>query len=183
MTTPATLLLIDLQTGAFDGVRCPVIDQPERLLANASALLAAARAAGAPVVHVQHLEDQPGAPFEPGTPQVELHPRVAPQTGEPVVQKRQCNAFADTALAEVLAAAGGGRTLVVAGLQSDFCVRQTTLAALERGDAVLLADDAHGTWPWKGEEAEAIRSRIRGELVAAGAQPVATAAIEGRWPA
>ena len=68
MTTQyVALLVIDIQRGAFDGARCPVIDAPERLVRNACALIDAARAGKRPIVFVQHCDRQPGEPFEEGT--------------------------------------------------------------------------------------------------------------------
>jgi nicotinamidase-related amidase len=48
------LVLIDLQTGAFDGREIPPVHGPDVLLRNVDALLQAARAARLPVLHIQH---------------------------------------------------------------------------------------------------------------------------------
>lgn len=105
-------------------------------------LLAAARAAGAVVVHVQN--DGPrGYPDEPGTPGWEL--AVAPAQGELVLHKDVSDAFAaNPGLAARLREEDVG-TVVVAGMQSDFCVRATSRSALQAGFAVVLASGAHAT--------------------------------------
>src|SRR5262249_26997612 len=54
------LLLIDIQQGMFGPEE--ICHEPERLLANAGSLLSRARAAGVPVFHVQHCEEE-GAPL------------------------------------------------------------------------------------------------------------------------
>ena len=61
-----------------------------------------------------------------------------------MVHKTFGDAFEDTDLEEVLAKAGVGR-LVVAGAQSDACVRSTIHGAFARGYDVTLVGDAHTT--------------------------------------
>lgn len=137
MTT--TLLLIDIQNDYFPGGAYPLVG-PEEAARNAHVLLDAFRAAGLPIVHVQHGETDPDAPFlRAGTPGAEFHPLVAPAEGETVVPKRFPNSFLETGLAEVLA---GTDRLVVAGMMSSMCVDATTRAALDLELAVTLAHDA-----------------------------------------
>jgi len=73
---------------------------------------------------------------------------------------------------------------VVCGLQSEFCVSNTSRSALALGYAVQLAADGHSTWPSDGRTSQAISDEVNQALQAAGAvlQPTAAlvAAIEGR---
>lgn len=139
MTT--TLLLIDIQNDYFPGGAFPLVG-PEDAARNARVLLDAFRAAGLPVVHLQHGETDPGATFlRAGTPGADLHPLVAAAEGETVLPKRHPNGFLETELAAVLEAAGTER-LVVAGMMSSMCVDATTRAALDRDVPVILAHDA-----------------------------------------
>ena len=57
---------------------------------------------------------------------------------------------------------------MIAGLQSEYCVRATTLTALARGHRVTLASGAHGTYPEQRSPAE-ISAAVERELAAAGA--------------
>ena len=57
---------------------------------------------------------------------------IAPRAGEPIVEKRFGDAFAQTTLTDVLAALDGDH-LIVAGMQTDFCVNATIGGAAERG--------------------------------------------------
>ena len=134
------LLLIDIQQGMFGPDE--ICHEPERLLANASGLLARARAAGVPVFHVQHCEE--GGPFVPNTAAWRIRPEVAPREGEPVTEKWACSSFYKTGLDERLRAAGIDR-LVIAGLQSEFCIDTACRVAQSLGYAVTLASDAHST--------------------------------------
>jgi nicotinamidase-related amidase len=166
MSTTA-LLVIDIQRGAFDGVRCPPIDRPTELVANASSLIAAARDAGLTVIFVQHC-DEPGAPFEEGTPHWELHEQLAPNATETVIKKYASSSFENTDLGETLQRLAI-KDLILCGLQSEFCVRNTGNAALDLGYTVRIAKDGHSTWPSEGKLSKAISDDVNKELAARGA--------------
>lgn len=173
---PATaLLVIDVQRAAFDGVRCPPMDAPERLLASTHALLAAAREGQRAIVFVQHGEGA-GEPFEHGTPHWQLHESLVPRDGESRLDKRESSSFAGTGLHERLQALQVG-TLVLCGLQSEHCVSNTARSAIELGYRVRVAQDGHGTWPWDGRTAAEIRDDVNRRLAAAGAEVEPTAAL------
>lgn len=135
------LLLIDVQEGMFGPEE--VCHEPERLLTNAAGLLSRARAAGVPVFHVQHCEDE-GAPLAHKSAGWRIRPEVAPREGEPVTEKWACSAFYNTDLDERLRAADINR-LVIAGLQTEFCIDTACRVAQSLGYAVTLAGDAHST--------------------------------------
>ena len=84
------LLVIDVQAGNFEE-SAPDYGGSD-LLAKISHLIARARAAGVPVVYVQHCGPE-GAIDQPGTPGWEIHPAIAPKEGDVVVQKRHSDAF------------------------------------------------------------------------------------------
>src|SRR5665647_89414 len=103
---PRGLLIVDIQRDYFPGGAHPLV-APEAAAERARDLLAAFRAAGDPVVHVQHVWDAPDAAFmRPGTRGIEIHDSVAPLAGEQVVQKTHPNSFLETPLEETLHAAG-----------------------------------------------------------------------------
>jgi len=64
--------------------------------------------------------------------------------GEAIIDKRYGDAFEATDLEAVLAAHGIGK-LIVAGAQSDACIRSTLHGALVRGYDTFLVADAHTT--------------------------------------
>ncbi|HEY1573410.1 MAG TPA: isochorismatase family protein [Pseudonocardiaceae bacterium] len=129
--------------------------------------IAVARSAGARVVHIRNTGDA-GDPDQPGTPGWELVYDVRP--GEPVVDKPESDSFARTDLARHVPA---GASVVVVGMQSQYCVRATALAALARAHPVILVRGAHATYP-DGEPAADISARVETELAQAGARIVAT---------
>jgi nicotinamidase-related amidase len=165
---PATaLLVIDIQRGAFDGLRCPPIDRPAELVANALLLIAAARDAGSPVLFIQHC-DEPNSPFEEGTTHGELHERLVPNATEAVIKKYASSSFENTNLGETLQRLAI-QNLILCGLQSEFCVRNTGNAALDLGYTVRIAQDGHSTWPSEGKSSAAISENVNKELAARGA--------------
>ena len=129
------LLVIDVQ----NGVVAPSPNR-EELIANISVLLDRARAAGAPVVWIQHS----GPGLEEGSPEWEYVEELTRLESEPLVHKRYGDSFADTDLEERLAELGVGK-LVVSGAQTDMCIRSTLHGALTRGYDATLVGDAHGT--------------------------------------
>lgn len=134
MCSSTALLVIDLQEGVvqdcFDA---------DGVLRRAALLVDRARAKGVPVVWVQD-----HGSFAEGDAAWELASPLVRSADETLVRKEYRDSFAETDLAEVLDALGA-RHLVVAGAQSDFCIRTTTQAAAMRGFDVTLVSDAHTT--------------------------------------
>lgn len=136
---------IDMQLGILAG--CAGVRQAEAEAALASmydrvaALQTAARAAGHPVIHVQHAGD-PGHRLDPAGSGYALHPAVGPTPGEPVIVKRYCDSFFETELADVLARRSV-RTLVVAGCMTQWCIDTSCRRAVGEGFNVVLAGDGH----------------------------------------
>jgi nicotinamidase-related amidase len=131
------LLVIDMQYGAADGGV-----NLDGVVANIAELVERARAASVPVIWVQHAdEDMPvGSDAWQYLPELDrLHVK-----SEPMVQKEYGDAFEDTELEDLLAAAGVGH-LVVTGAQTDQCVRSTLHGAIARGYDATLVRDAHTT--------------------------------------
>jgi nicotinamidase-related amidase len=165
-----TLLLIDLQRNMLEPPdqvrRADQVPCATRLIEAANTLLERARAAGASVVHVRNNGDEVDPDF-PGTPGWELY--HVPIEGEAIIDKFEMDAFAGTALAELIPA---GSTIVVGGLPSDYCVRATVLEALRQGYDVRLMRGAHGAYDTDGKSGETIEKEVEEELRAAGARLV-----------
>ncbi len=143
MSAKMALLVIDVQQGMF-AEDDPVYDG-EALLSRLATLIGRARAAGVPVVYVRHGSERADHPLHIGGAGWEIHPTIAPQTGELIVDKRTPDAFHETPLHAELAARGIGR-LIVAGIQTEQCVDTTTRRAASLGYDVTLVADGHSTW-------------------------------------
>ncbi|MBY4130328.1 cysteine hydrolase [Rhodococcus fascians] len=134
---PATaLLVVDVQKDVMMGVH-----ERERVIDNIVSLVTRARETDTPVIWVQHSADHE---LRFGTDGWELHDALPAASSDPVVHKKHGDAFEDTTLEEELTAAEVGH-LIVAGAQTDFCVRSTLHGALVRGYDVTLVSDAHTT--------------------------------------
>jgi nicotinamidase-related amidase len=166
MDGATALVLVDLQTGAFDGVEIAPVQGSDLLVRNVAALLQAARVSRLPILHIQHCA-RAGEPFAEGAPGWPIFAPVAPHGSEVVVRKYASDAFQGTDLHERLQAIGA-RSVIVAGIQTEHCVAATCRGALRSGYAVHLARDAHSTWPAEGRSADAIMAAETAALEAEG---------------
>lgn len=120
--------------------------QRDEVIDRIRALIDRAKAAGAPVLWIQHEE---GEPFTPGSEGWQIVEKVRPAEGETVIAKHYLDSFADTTLRSQLDALGVGH-LVICGAATDACIRATTTRALVEGYDTTLVGDAHTTdeGPW-----------------------------------
>jgi nicotinamidase-related amidase len=159
MTTPKTLLemagadltppplaqsvviVIDAQNEYLDGkLTLPGVKPAVEAIAK---LLAKARAAGAPIVHVAH-KGRAGGLFDRDGHSGAIIEAVQPASGEIVVEKPLPNAFAQTDLDAELKVIGR-TSLVIAGFMTHMCVSSTARAALDLGYKTTVAADAAAT--------------------------------------
>ena len=129
------LLVIDVQNGVVANAHGRDI-----VVANVGTLVERARQEQVPVVWVQHSDEE----LERGSEAWRIVPELAPDDAEPLVEKHYGDSFEDTDLEAVLSGLGVGR-VVVAGAQTDECVRSTLHGAFVRGYDATLVSDAHTT--------------------------------------
>lgn len=129
------VIVIDVQNGVV--ARSPNRDA---VVANIALTVDKARAAGAPVIWVQHESEQLARDTDPWR----IVPELIPADGEPIIHKRYGDAFEATELEAVLAGLKVGK-LAVTGAQTDACVRSTLHGAFTRGYDTTLISDAHTT--------------------------------------
>ena len=168
------LMVIDMQRdflepGGFGQTLGNDVTQLRHVIAPTAALLAACRAAGVFVVHTREghrpdLADCPPAKLARGAPSLRIGdpgPRgrilirgeeghdiideLAPELGEPVVDKPGKGAFYATNLDDLLAARGI-RSLVVTGVTTEVCVHTTVREANDRGYECLVLEDCVGSY-------------------------------------
>jgi nicotinamidase-related amidase len=143
------LLLVDVQQG-LDDPRYGARNNPdaERRIAD---LLAAWRADGRPVVHVQHMSLEPRSPLRAELPGNAIKPEAMPIAGEPVFRKHVNSAFIGTGL-EAYLRANEIEALVVVGLTTDHCVSTTVRMAANLGFTVTVVEDATATFERRGPD-------------------------------
>ena len=132
------LLVVDLQRALVTGEHA--VPGAAGFLDLVGSVLAAARAGGAPVVHLQ---DDGGHLITKGTDGWRL--ALPAVDGEHVVAKTHDDGFAGTDLDAVLRSSRARRICLV-GIQSEMCVAATARGAIARGYTVVLPRDAHTTY-------------------------------------
>jgi nicotinamidase-related amidase len=131
-------------------------------IAEASRLLALARAAGTPVIHIVH-HAAPGRPvFAKGSHGAAIIAELSPLTSEEVIAKALPNAFAGTGLAKSLERfkANGRNSLILAGFMTHNCVSSTARAALDFGIPVTVVASATATRDLPGVQGDIVAAEV-----------------------
>lgn len=162
------LLVIDAQQGLFE--KATPIYQAAALLERWNSLAAAARAAGIPVVYIQHGND---SFLRQDTPGWNLHPALAHTPSDLYLRKTHASAFEQTGLKEMLDERQVGR-LLICGLVTHGCVKATCQAALEMGYHVILVQDGHSSFS---KDAPTLIEKWNSELSKAGVELLTTEAL------
>ena len=131
----AALVVVDLQVGVLADAW-----NVAEVVGNAAMAVERARAAGVPVIWVQHSDQD----LIHGSPEWGLVPELVPAEGEPVVHKHFESSFEETELPDLLERLGVSH-IVLAGAASNWCIRATAYGALDRGYDLTLVKDAHTT--------------------------------------
>ena len=129
------LLIVDVQHGVVASAH-----ERDAVVANIDSLVGTARQEQVPVVWVQHSDEH----LARNTDNWRIVAELTPDDAEPIVEKHHGDSFEATTLEAVLAGLGVGR-LIVAGAQTDACIRSTLHGALVRGYDTILVSDAHTT--------------------------------------
>jgi nicotinamidase-related amidase len=170
----APVIVIDLQTGLFDGVFEPPLHGAAEIEANARAVLAWARRAGRPVAFIRHDGDPSDPSLAPGKPGWPVWPAIGQAEGEPTFSKSVGDAFSNPALG---AWVGDADEVILLGAQSDHCVAATVKGALGRGLAVTVVEDAHSTMDTAEATAAEIIARENRAFAEAGVRLTPAAAL------
>ena len=146
------LLVMDVQRGIVER-----FGDDAGYLSRVSGAIAAARAAGIPVIYVT-VGFRPGHPevsarnrsfsavaaagrFAEGDPAAEIHPAVAPAPGDLTVTKRRVSAFAGSDLEVLLRGLRAG-TLVLSGIATSGVVLSTLRQAADLDYRLVVLADA-----------------------------------------
>ncbi len=111
---------------------------------NVKALIAEARANEVEVIYVRH-DDGVGAKLTAGTPGFEIYESFAPQPGEMIFDKMVNSSFRGTGLLEYLKERNV-RTVMVVGLQTDYCMDATIKCGFEHGFRMIVPEYTNSTF-------------------------------------
>ena len=136
MTT--ALLIVDVQQGLCEGEGAAF--ESAQVITRINSVSAKARAAGAPVIFIQH---ESGAGYlEFDSPAWQLADGLHAEPADLKVRKTTPDSFLRTELESILKQHGITR-LIVCGMHTEFCVDTTTRRALALGYPVVLVSDGH----------------------------------------
>ncbi|MFQ6594319.1 MULTISPECIES: cysteine hydrolase family protein [Pseudomonas] len=147
------LLIIDMQTGLYDGPEKPF--ERERVLGTINQLIQRARKAQAPIFVARHTGPE-GSPIAAGSALWQLWPGLdVDPARDHLFDKTRPSCFLGTRLAQQLAAAQVNE-LVIVGMKTQFCIDTTCRVAAELGFSVVLPEDGHTCMDTPALKAEAI---------------------------
>lgn len=134
------LIVIDMQKALMDD---DLYDR-DGLIANVAKVVETARENGVEVIYVQH-DAGPGTGFSVGDEDFMIADEVAPREGEKVFVKTINSCFGNRDLTAYLEAAQDD-TLMIVGLQTNFCIDATVKSAFERGYHVIVPEGTNSTF-------------------------------------
>jgi nicotinamidase-related amidase len=145
----AALVVVDMQVGVMSGTF-----ERTKVISNAVRAVERARTQGVPVIWVQHESDELPRDSEPW----QLVSELVPAPGETRIRKKFNSSFEQTDLGATLARSGVSH-IVLAGAQTNWCIRATAYGALERGyDLTLLRRNGRARLEYCDEMARISRS-------------------------
>ena len=164
MSTSATalrraLLVIDVQNEYVTGQLRIEYPPVATSLPNIALAMQAARAAGVPVITVQHDAPEGSPIFAKGSDSWQLHPSIAGIAADHHIHKTMGSAFIGTDLREWLAS-HAVETLAVAGYMTHNCDAATIYQAAHDGLQVEFLADATGSLPYENAAGKASAEEI-----------------------
>lgn len=133
------LLIIDMQNAIVDENPYSYSEVEE----NIKKLLDYYRTNNLPIIFIQH-NGNSGSEFEPGTNGWQIVPRLKPYKNEIVITKQFNSAFKNTELEKVLIKKSI-RSLIIVGMQSEYCIDTTVRVAFEKGYEVIIPEMTNTT--------------------------------------
>ena len=153
------LLVIDVQNEYFTGNLPIAFPSVDISLPNITKAMDAARAAGIPVIVVQHDAPENSPVFAKGSDNWRLHPAVASFTADHRINKSMSNSFVGTDLAAWLVQHAID-TLTIVGYMTHNCNATAIFHAAQNGLQVETLGDASGSLPYANAAGQASAEEI-----------------------
>jgi nicotinamidase-related amidase len=140
------LLIVDMQVMPFvwKDYGGKSIYNEQVLLENTQVLIERAHEAKTLIYYILYTEAE-GTPRGKGQPLWQVLPPIAPQNNDRIITKYYADSFLKTELHDHLQK-NNIDTIVICGLQTEFCIDTTVRSAYSHGYHVILAKDAHSTF-------------------------------------
>ena len=133
------LLIVDTQKAITNSK----LYQFDLFKAHVIELIKTARDNKIEVIYVRH-DDGVGAELTKGNEGFEIYEDFQPADGERIFDKTVNSAFRDTGLLEYLREKEE-KTIILAGLQTDYCIDATAKAGFEHGFKMIIPANANST--------------------------------------
>lgn len=133
-------LIVDVQQALTDALP----DQGDELTERLVKLITWCHNQMVPVLYVRH-DGGEGNELEQGSDGWQIDRRLRPRAEEVIIEKSYCSAFLETDL-ESWCSEQGITQLIVAGMQTEFCIDATIQSAFERGYQVLVPQGCCATY-------------------------------------
>lgn len=153
LSDKTALVVIDVQRAFDEWEAAGKHRNNPHAVARIADLLAAFRAARAPIFHIRHEGTRPGSSFLPGGPGYPVKDEAKERDAEPVIVKRVNSAFIGTDL-EARLRADDIRRVVICGATTNHCVETTTRMAGNLGFDARLVRDATWTFDRTGPDGD-----------------------------
>ena len=137
----SALLIIDMQVGILEDQDFPIF-QKEQLISNINALILNAKATHRPVIFIRHTEAS--GPLEINTKGWHISSELNVDEQDIIINKYTPDSFHQTPLTDLLKERNVQK-LVIAGLQTEYCIDTTCRRAFTLGYPTILVSDAHST--------------------------------------
>lgn len=134
------LLVVDAQSAIVNRR----LYQFDLFVSCVAALIRRARESSVEVIFVRH-DDGAGATLTKGQPGFEIFEGFQPTADEMIFDKKVNSAFRETGLVEYLRQKGQD-TIVVVGLQTDYCMDATIKAGFEHGFRMIVPAHANSAF-------------------------------------
>jgi nicotinamidase-related amidase len=144
MKNNTALLIIDVQTAMFTYEDAKLFNE-QQILGNLLQLIEKARQAKIPVIFIQHTSSDETDEFYRGSATWEIYADLAPRADELIIQKTTWDAFHLTPLHDELQKLNIAH-LIIAGMQTEYCLDTTCRRAFSMGYENVLVADAHSTF-------------------------------------
>lgn len=136
------LIIIDMQTGILEDADYPIVFK-DQLISNINRLIKNADKNDILTIFIRHTEAQ-GTPLEINAPGWQITPQLIQPKEAFFIDKHTPDSFHQTQLKKLLDENRISK-IIIAGVQTDYCIDTTCRRAFSLGYQTILVSDAHST--------------------------------------